>query len=1079
MLHSSLSTGLSLPSMAPPSSSYSSSSSSSTSSCSSDSLHERLLSHPLPQLDSLDLSAQLLHLQQQQQLLRHITHNSTTLTQQQPLQHTMSVADPFVPSSWGTLYSPPSPLDKLSPPGSLLPSAIPSRVDSFPPPSQRSPPQPPQPQLNAGQLLQHLTQLGLLHRLPAGSTGPMPSSPLQPQAHRLGGGEAGASSLMSPPPVQHLPQSAPLPQLNAQQLQLLAQLQQQQMTAQTSSSSSASQQSTPSPSLQSLQLQQQQQSPYSRPHPIQPKPISPIQSRQTLFPSPPSFSTLSSLPTAPLTSSPPSSTSTLSPLPTASTTTTMELGTVLLSYLSSSDLQRGLLYVNRLWRFRALHILQSRQVNVHIQLHHLYLGPFRPANMLELVFSTNTQVRQHTNTVAARQRTPEKTLAPLASTASPTAYKASAGLVSVSPRQSRPSPSLLAAITSPSSVARATVCAPLPISALVKAKEIAMGDGVSAQPAVVGTPTGRPLSKKKMREAALLAESKYNSIIECGILLPPSAPCSPLSSSSPPSSSLPLPPRRRVFKQFSPFFSKQVEVYTAVNDPHAQTLYRASALADKFDYATNKVGMYLSRRRLVGGGIYQATGFRCKPPGRTGLKCGGYFLTIEACKEFENHFQYGGLTEEQRKEKGMMKVEGGGGAGQGGRREEAADDSEGEEDGDKRMMKVDTDTPKGVPLSAVTAATSHSPSFSSSPSSTKKRHLEDGGRAAADEASGDSDGSPMHASFKRVKSDDGSGSDTTGRSTSDGSDGGGRASVVSVVSVGKRSERSGGSDEEAEGQSPTQSTRSSKSSASAGSVASSSSHRSAFKTPSAYRQASFTHSSPSSLSSSSPPLALSSTNDSISPPPSLPDLSNSPSTSPGTMGMASYLAAGAATMAAMYQSVPSSSTSSTSSSVSPPSSYPSMAFSSFPPPPPLFSPSPVLYGQSAQGQSASPPLAVSHQLNALTLGQPPVVPLGYGGGGGGGQGVGGLEAAFTSALMQQQRPQVAVGGGGEVSVGANGLLNISNLTLPQLQALLGVNGNGAQSLLTQLLLQQQQTQMHQQQTHQHQHAHMQQRYSGM
>ena len=860
--------------------------------------------------------------------------------------------------------------------------------------------------------------------------------------------------MMSPPPVQHLP-SAPLPQLNASQLQLLAQLQQQQMTAQTSSSSSSSSsslQSTASPALQSPQ------SPYSRPHPIQPKPISPPQLRHSLLSSPSSSSSTFPLLSHALALSPPSSTSTST---SSTTSATVELGTVLLSYLSSTDLQRGLLYVNRLWRFRALHILQSRHCNVHIQLHHLYLGPFRPSNMLELVFSTKVEVKGAGDRPAlgGRQRTPEK--------AQPQLQQATVGyrgatLMGLSPRPSRPSPPLLAPLTPTSSVARATVCAPLPVSALVKAKEIAAGESIQPQAAVVGTPAGRPLSKKKMREAALLAESKYNSIVECGILLPSSSPPSPSAIHDPSLS------RRRIFKQFSPFFSKQVEVYTAVNDPTSQVLYRASALADKFEYATNKVGMYLSRRRLVGGGIYQATGFRCKPPGRTGLKCGGYFLTIDACKEFENHFQYGGLTEEQRKEKGMMgsssQVGGHHGAG-----EEAAEDSEGEEDGDKGM-KMERNSAKGKPLSSVVSHIAHSPSFSPSPtsSSSKKRHLE-AGSPLVDEGGGDSDNSPLHTSFKRVKSDDGSGSDSTGRSTSDGSDGGG---AVSVVSVGKRSERSSGSDEEAGGQSPTQSTRSSKSSASAASVSSSSSHRSAFKAPSAYRQASFTHSSPSSLTSSSPPLALGSANDSISPPPSLPDLSNSPSTSPGTLGLTGYgsngMGSGAPTMPAMYSSMPSPSTSSISSSASPSSSYSSMPFApSYPPPAPLFSPPPVTYGQSAHGQSASPPLAVSHQMNALTLGQPPVVPLGYGGGG---QAVGGLEAAFTSALMQQQRPQVAVGGGGDVSVGANGLLNINNLTLPQLQALLGVNGAGAHSLLTQLLLQQQ---------HMHQHTQATQRYSAM
>ena len=140
------------------------------------------------------------------------------------------------------------------------------------------------------------------------------------------------------------------------------------------------------------------------------------------------------------------------------------------------------------------------------------------------------------------------------------------------------------------------------------------------------------LSAKRLREAALFVDSQYNVVIECGRV----------DQSG-----------QRILSEFSTFFDKFVEVYTAVGDPTQQPLYRASALADKFQYATNKVGMYLSRRRLqtpLSGnlGIYQATGFKGKPPGRTGLKCGGYFLSLRACHEFESHFRYGGVSLEQR-----------------------------------------------------------------------------------------------------------------------------------------------------------------------------------------------------------------------------------------------------------------------------------------------------------------------------------------------------------------------------------------------------------------------------------------------
>src|SRR5690554_2473736 len=49
----------------------------------------------------------------------------------------------------------------------------------------------------------------------------------------------------------------------------------------------------------------------------------------------------------------------------------------------------------------------------------------------------------------------------------------------------------------------------------------------------------------------------------------------------------------RTVKLFEPWFGTEVEVYTAANDPvKGRILYRASALATKFNCATNKVGMY-------------------------------------------------------------------------------------------------------------------------------------------------------------------------------------------------------------------------------------------------------------------------------------------------------------------------------------------------------------------------------------------------------------------------------------------------------------------------------------------------------
>ena len=97
----------------------------------------------------------------------------------------------------------------------------------------------------------------------------------------------------------------------------------------------------------------------------------------------------------------------------------------------------------------------------------------------------------------------------------------------------------------------------------------------------------------------------------------------------------------RRLSHFSSYFGKEVEWYTAITDPTQTPLYRVSTLAQKLGCATNKVGMYLARRKTGGGGIYQASGFLHKPSGRVGLKAGGYFLSVAACREFELHFTPG------------------------------------------------------------------------------------------------------------------------------------------------------------------------------------------------------------------------------------------------------------------------------------------------------------------------------------------------------------------------------------------------------------------------------------------------------
>ena len=128
------------------------------------------------------------------------------------------------------------------------------------------------------------------------------------------------------------------------------------------------------------------------------------------------------------------------------------------------------------------------------------------------------------------------------------------------------------------------------------------------------TPASSPSHHSKVEIPPALNKS----IIECGVL--------------------DLLTGARQLSHHSAYFNKVVEVYTAVNDPQRRTLYRASALAEKFSCATNKVGMYLARRRHCESGLWQSVGFRFKPSGRTGLKAGGYFLSQEICESFQWHF---------------------------------------------------------------------------------------------------------------------------------------------------------------------------------------------------------------------------------------------------------------------------------------------------------------------------------------------------------------------------------------------------------------------------------------------------------
>ena len=950
--------------------------------------------------------------------------SSFSLTQQPSLQHTMSVADPFSPS-WP--FNPPSPAARKQS-GAVFNGGAASWLES----AQQLMPTVSSAGLSLAaqsQLSQQLS-MGLLQRpaVPLQLSPPHPhqqTSVYQPLPQR-----AGVSG------VSHMMQQQTPPMMSPPPLQ-----------QQLSTSGSI----TPQQLAQLRASQQQQQQMYNTPQRMQSmsglppmqhsaSPTQPLHTNQTAF--------LQTLRPALNNGSPIRQPVAVQQQQQQSAApvrevvdSSVELATVLLSYLSSVDLQRGLLYVNRLWRFKSLYVLQSRQVNIQVQLTHLYLGPFRAANMLELVFSLYVYrvPKNYGNSGASSIiKSPVQPVRPpqLSVPSSPASAVRT-------PLMSAATPSV---ITSPSTIARATVCTPMALSAVVKAKKLSSSnknDTLLGSPSMLlGGSGGKHLSKKKMREAALLAESKYNSIIECGIL-----PTSADNILSPPSAA--SSPTQRIFKLYSPFFTKQVEVYTALSDPAQQTLYRASSLAEKFHYATNKVGMYLSRRRLHSGGIYQATGFRSKPAGRTGLKCGGYFLTIEACKEFENHFQYGGLTEEQRNQKTEGTESNSSGAvdeGEMGDGEES--EEEGEEGEEHSMQKIKMEEQPHLvahhkPLAAVTKKLvdtdfGHSPSISTSAGgNSRKRSASDDPEDSPD--SGDISSSPS-SSFKRIRSDEG------GMATTDSGSGSDSAGNMSSGGLGKRGISS---DEDSSDRSPGPSSRtthsqsnshsqllsstaSHSSSASVGS--SSSSHRSAFKAPKPMRSSSFQSvSSPVTSFGSS-----SSQNDTGSPPSSGRDIS--PSSSPGSQQVP--------TLPASASFLPSISSSSPSPSYNT-SAFPQLSrWNSFASP--LMSPTgnQSLYSSPSAAtnymQLSSPPIGVSHQFNGLSLATgaasqsassssmaAPVMPLSHSLSAGQS-----LEAAFASALMQSGQAGGVGMAGPSASVGANGLLNLNNLTLQQLQLLL-------------------------------------------
>jgi hypothetical protein len=48
--------------------------------------------------------------------------------------------------------------------------------------------------------------------------------------------------------------------------------------------------------------------------------------------------------------------------------------------------------------------------------------------------------------------------------------------------------------------------------------------------------------------------------------------------------------------------------------------------------------MYIRRRKAKIDGVYQATSFENKPPNSSGLRTGGYFLSLEACQKIKQFY---------------------------------------------------------------------------------------------------------------------------------------------------------------------------------------------------------------------------------------------------------------------------------------------------------------------------------------------------------------------------------------------------------------------------------------------------------
>jgi hypothetical protein len=67
-----------------------------------------------------------------------------------------------------------------------------------------------------------------------------------------------------------------------------------------------------------------------------------------------------------------------------------------------------------------------------------------------------------------------------------------------------------------------------------------------------------------------------------------------------------------------------------------------------------QLGMYIRRRKNNIDGVFQASSFVNKPPNSSGLRVGGYFLSLEVCQTMKNFYDSKILRPKQKTEDSVM-----------------------------------------------------------------------------------------------------------------------------------------------------------------------------------------------------------------------------------------------------------------------------------------------------------------------------------------------------------------------------------------------------------------------------------------